>query len=150
MRSAGLDVIKIPPCIAPGGCAILRSEAGFRWGRVSPAPLALLRPDAQERLAEGIKGFAFVPPLAIVVLHAFHLLAPVLPHRGFYLSWGSPLDNYYCTLFGTIMQLASYIKVYVYNCTLLYTFSLDILYTMRYNIFEEVEICLCHTKNFSL
>ena len=29
MRSAGLGIIKIPPCIAPGGCAILHSEAGF-------------------------------------------------------------------------------------------------------------------------
>lgn len=70
-------------------------EAGFRWGRVSPAPLALLRPDAQERLAEGIKGLAFVPPLAIVVLHAFHLPAPVFVAPGLLFCLGAvPLDNY--------------------------------------------------------
>lgn len=59
------------------------SEDGLFDGRGFPRPLPLPGPDAYQRLMERSKGFAFVPPHTVLVLHGFLLpVALVVGHQG--------------------------------------------------------------------
>lgn len=74
------------------------SEDGLFDGRGFPRPLPLPGPDAYQRLMKRSKGFAFVPPHTVLVLHGFLLsvaLVVVTPGRLFFVLTVSLCVFYY-------------------------------------------------------
>ena len=87
------------------------SEDGLFDGRGFPRPLPLPGPDAYKRLMERSKGFPFVPPHTVLVLHGFLLsvaLVVVTPRRLFFVLTVPLCISHYITLCNVI-QWANYI-----------------------------------------
>ena len=87
-------------------------EAGFWWGRVSPAPWPLLGPDRFERGPQALNRLAVGVPYAVDSLNRVHtclLSARCSDHRAdFFVFRVSPPDN------DIIIYLRRYCLLYLY------------------------------------